>query len=246
MSSTSTTISSNVRGLEVLRRPGVLPGEEDLAQVRAAFEALRTSPGARLLVAQCRPTAAFARRDLLRPGAQEAHGAVTAAGFTPAVRHVGGHLAAYDECSLVMHLWADHEEPTRDLNLRFRVLSQAVRDALEHLGVADARVGAVPGEYCDGEWSVNVGGGTKVAGTGQRISRNGWMWSAVLAVEPSEAVRNALIAGYRALALDLDPTTIGAASDHLNGARDLTVREVADAVTAALRRVTAEYSLLEP
>lgn len=227
--------------LDVLRRPAPVAGDLDLAQVRAAFDGLGTDPGSRLLVGRCLPTAAFSRRDLLLPGIERAQTAAASSGFAPAVRHVGGHLAAYDEGSLVMHLWSAHKEPARDLQLRFRTLSAALRDALHRLGVPDARVGAVPGEYCDGGWSVNAAGRAKLAGTGQRISRHGWMWSAVLTVTRPEAVRDVLTRTYRELALHLDPETVGSISDHVPG---ITPHEVAETVTAAVASVATQGAIL--
>ena len=37
-------------------------------------------------------------------------------------------------------------------------MSGLVRDALSRVGVADPRVGEVPGEYCPGAYSVNARG----------------------------------------------------------------------------------------
>ena len=227
--------------LDVRRRADPVGGEQDATGVRRAFDALRMQPAATLLLGRCTPTAAFSRRDALLPGAERAWAAARELGFEPVTRHVGGHLAAYDEGSLVVHLWSHHDEPARDLQRRFIVLSYALRSAIESLGVSGARVGPVPGEYCDGAWSINLDGVAKVAGTGQRISKHGWMWSAVVAVRRSSHVCDVLRHCYADLGLDLDPTTIG----FLDSQRPcLTVAETGDAVAQAISLATIEHRLL--
>jgi lipoate-protein ligase A len=57
----------------------------------------------------------------------------------------------------------------------FRLVGQALMGALTSLGVPYARLRPVRGEYCDGAWSVKVAGGAKVAGTGQRLYRHGFL-----------------------------------------------------------------------
>lgn len=141
----------------------------------------------------------------------------------------------------MLHLWSAHDEPVRDLRFRFDVLSGALRAAMDLLGVPDTRVGAVAGEYCDGAWSANAGGHAKLAGTGQRLSKHGWMWSAVLTFAQPDRVREVLAHCYRELALDLDPATVGSVSDHVPG---VTYHEVSKTVIAALSRAVAQHGLL--
>ncbi len=142
-----------------------------------------------------------------------------------------------------MHLWSPHPDPASYLHQRFRVLSESLSEAMQLLGVTDARIGAVPGEYCDGEWSINAAGRAKLAGTGQRMSRHGWMWSAVLTVTRPDAVRRVLTSTYRELKLNLDPMTVGAVSDYVNGA---TMDEVIETVTACISNAVARHRLLGP
>lgn len=217
--------------VDLLRPSGARPGWLDVALVRDGLAGLAVpGAGGRLTVAVPRPTAAFSRRDTLLPGWSAARDAAEAAGWEAIVRPVGGHLAAYGTGSLVLHLWAPHPSPREGIRERFAVLSGAVADALRGLG-ADARVGPVPGEYCDGEFSVNAGGRAKLVGTGQRIVRGGFLWSAVVVVEDADAVCGMLVPAYRALGLDLDPTTVGGVADVLPG---VTVDEVADVLVDAL------------
>lgn len=175
------------------------------------------------------PTAAFSRRDTLRPGYAAAAEAVRAAGFTPVVRPQGGSLAAYHAGSVVI----DHVHRTPDATggtaERFRRFAALHAAALAGLG-ADARIGAVPGEYCPGEYSINLGGTVKVVGSAQRVTRDGWLFSTIVQVTGAAALRGPLSAAYAALGYDFDPATVGTLADGVPG---VTVAAVTAALLAA-------------
>ena len=95
---------------------------------------------------------------------------------------------------------------------RFAELAELLAGALRSLGV-DARVGAVPGEYCPGAHSVNAGGRTKLIGTAQRIVKGGWLFAASVIVRDPEPVRAVLEAVYERLGVAWDPATVGAVAD---------------------------------
>lgn len=220
--------------LTVVRRSGVVSGEEDLRRV-VAMAGRKDGPGdAVLLLSRCAPTAAFSRRDLLLPGYERAAASARSHGFHPVVRPVGGRLAAYDEGSLVLHLWAAHEQPRAHLRERFQLIGEALVEAVGTLGVEDARVGTVAGEYCDGAWSVNVAGRAKVAGTGQRLYRRGFLFCAIVTVTDRGPLIPMLVDAYRELGLPLDPATIGSVDRWAPGVR---LDDAREAVTAAVSRL---------
>ena len=105
-------------------------------------------------------------------------------------------------------------------------------DAFERLGI-DARIGELPGEYCPGKWSVNVGGRVKVMGVGQRLVRGAAHVGGVVVVDDGERIRDVLIPVYRALQLDWDPRTTGALADRAPG---LDNEKVSSAIIAAMSR----------
>ncbi len=196
----------------------------------ATLRELDGSGGGLLRVHRPRPTAAFSRRDTLTPGYAEAAAAAAAHGFAPVVRPAGGRLAAYHRDALVLDLVAPHPDPRAGLRARFAAAGAALVDGLRGLGV-DARLGPVPGEYCPGDYSVNAGGRTKLVGTAQRITRHGYLFSAVVLVSDPEPVRAVLAATYPALGLEWDPATVGCVAD---GAPGVTVADVADALVPRL------------
>ncbi len=198
--------------------------QQDMDLTVAALAELGQGAGGRLRAHRPRPTAAFSRLDALAPGFGAASGAAAAHGFAPVVRPAGGRLAAYGGGALVLDLVAPHPEPRAAHRERFAAAALALVDGLRELGV-DARVGAVPGEYCPGDFSVNARGATKLVGTAQRITRHGFLFSAVVLVRDPEPVRAVLADTYPLLGLDWDPATVGAVAEDIP---DVTVADVAE------------------
>lgn len=202
------------------------PGErlpDDADEARAFLAEVAASGRGVLALSPGVPTAAFSRRDTLLPGYEAAARAVAAHGYPPVVRPVGGHLALYDAHSLVLHLAAPHPEPRETITARFEQAGDAFASALRGWGV-DARVGAVPGEYCAGVSSVNAAGRRKLIGTGQRLIRGAYLFSAVIMLRVVPALREGLTEAYAHLGLDFDPATVGAVTDEIGPLDDDAVR----------------------
>ena len=170
------------------------------------------------------PTMAFGQRDVRLPGYEQAVEASRGHGFAPVVRKAGGRAAAYHRGTLVL----DHVEPAEEAmlghQLRFGVLGELYARALRRGGV-DAQVGAIPGEYCPGDFSVHgVPGGqspvrhaVKLVGTAQRVVAGAWMFSSVFVIRDSAPIRAVLDDVYRAMGIEMDPSTVGAADDLVPG-----------------------------
>jgi octanoyl-[GcvH]:protein N-octanoyltransferase len=177
------------------------------------------------------PTAAFSRRDTLRPGYRRAAEAVQRYGFAPVVRPQGGSLAAYHPGSVVVdHVHRAAGSPLQPVE-RFERYAALHAGVLVGLG-ADARIGPVPGEYCPGEHSINAGG-AKIVGSAQRVTRDGWLFSTVIQVTGAARLREVLTPAYAALGYDFAPSTVGALEDTVPGV-------TAPMVIAAIRAAYAE------
>lgn len=155
---------------------------------------------------------AFGRRDARSPGFAGAARAARDAGFEPVVRSQGGRAVAYTEQSLVVDVISPDDDPAPGLDGRFAAHGDLWADVLRAAGV-DARVGAVPGEYCPGAYSVNARGLVKLVGTAQRIVRHGWLFSAVAIVDDAELLRPLLTDVYRHLDLPFDAASVGSIRD---------------------------------
>ncbi|PQZ93652.1 lipoate--protein ligase [Arthrobacter sp. MYb227] len=186
------------------------------------------------------PTLAFGQRDVRLPGYDAAVQSATEHGFAPVVRKAGGRAAAYHRGCLIV----DHVELAQEAMMghqqRFKVLGQLYADALQSAGV-DARVGEIDGEYCPGEYSVHgvpaTGSPTqnkvKLVGTAQRVVGGAWLFSSVFVIENSAPIRAVLDDVYKAMEIDMNPATAGAADDLVTG---LSVEKFCEHLVAEYRK----------
>lgn len=176
------------------------------------------------------PTVAFGRLDRARRGYPRAVASAREAGFVPVLRAPGGHVAAYDEETIAF----DWVIPVADALIgreeTFRDSSSALARELAALGV-DARVGAVDGEYCRGDFSVNARGQVKLIGTAQRAVRGATLLAGFLTVSGPDRLRAVLSGVYSALGLDWDPNSVGSLETEVGA---ITLADAERAVIAAL------------
>ncbi len=162
------------------------------------------------------PVVAFGRADRVQPGYPQAVRAAEAHRFAAVERLAGGRAAVFHGLTLAFSLALADGDPQGGIHSRFQMISGVMMKAFQSLGI-DARVGEVPGEYCPGSWSVNVGGRVKVMGVGQRLVRGAAHIGGVVVVDDGESIRDVLIPVYRALHIDWDPRTSGALADRSPG-----------------------------
>lgn len=179
---------------------------------------------------------AFSSSDLRRPGFREAVLAARREGFDAALRLAGGSAAVFHEQTLAFAWCMPEVEPRDGIRDRFERIAGLVVRTLQGLGV-DARVGAVPGEYCPGDYSVNAGGRHKLMGVGQRIVRGAVHVGGVIVVRDRVRASRALAPVYRALALDYDPQATGSVEDEVGAIEVETVRDALLAEIAREREV---------
>jgi lipoate-protein ligase A len=175
---------------------------------------------------------AFGRSDRAHPGYPEAVRAAGANGFGAVERLAGGKAAVFHEHTIAFALATQESDPRAGIEARFAQMAGIMAEAFDSLGI-DARIGEVPGEYCPGRWSVNVGGKVKVMGVGQRLVRGAAHVGGVVVVDEGERIRDVLIPVYRSLGIDWDPRTTGALADRAPG---LDNDKVMEAIVAAMSR----------
>ena len=154
----------------------------------------------------------FSLLDARNPGFARACAAAAELGCPSLLRLAGGHAALFHRQSLAF-AWAIPDPQAGDgIATRFEALANLVLRALSRLGI-DARQGAVPGEYCPGDYSVNSGGRIKLMGVGQRIIRGGAHVGGVIVAGDSPRLKEILDPVYQALGLSWDPNSAGAVED---------------------------------
>ncbi|MFC4785592.1 lipoate--protein ligase family protein [Nocardioides sp. MAHUQ-72] len=162
------------------------------------------------------PVVVFGRRDTRLPGFGAAVDAARAAGFEPVVRATGGRAVAYTSNALVIDHVRHEPGSTGGQDDRFRQFGERFVDLFRGLGV-DARLGAVPGEYCPGAHSVNARGVEKLVGTAQRMVPRAWLFSSLVVVGDEERLRPLLAEVYGCLGQDFDETSVGSVSREVPG-----------------------------
>lgn len=169
-----------------------------------------------------RRVVAFGRRETRLRGFPAAVRVARESGFEPVVRSVGGRAVAYTETALVVDVVGRAETSPVGMDQRFDDFGAQYARALRELGV-DARVGAVPGEYCPGAQSVNARGVAKLIGTAQRVIRDAWLFSALVVVTDHEALVPVLGGVYRTLEQPFDEDSVGSVTAEVPGVRPPTV-----------------------
>lgn len=155
---------------------------------------------------------AFGKHDTLMPGYRRAVAASFDHGFVPVLRLAGGRAAVFHERTLAFSWTIPVRDPASSIRPRFETVSELMVGAFGRLGI-EAQVGAVPGEYCPGEYSVNLDRRVKVVGVGQRLVRGAAHIGGVVIVADGDLIRRVLEPVYEALGLGWQPTTAGSLAD---------------------------------
>jgi lipoate-protein ligase A len=159
-------------------------------------------------------TVAFSLLDRVQPGFDAAVAEARARGFEAMLRLAGGRAAVFTRQTLGFAWCIPDADPRAAIGARFEEIATAVAEALRGLGV-DARVGAVPGEYCPGDYSVNARGQTKLMGVGQRIVKGAAHVGGVIVLGASERIRDVLVPVYERMRFAWDPASVGSIEDEI-------------------------------
>jgi lipoate-protein ligase A len=157
---------------------------------------------------------AFSLLDRVQPGFADAVAAARARGFDAMLRLAGGRAAVFTRQTLGFAWCVPDADPRASIGARFEEIAAAIAAALRGLGV-DARVGAIPGEYCPGEHSVNARGRTKLMGVGQRIVKRAAHVGGVIVLGASERIRGVLVPVYERMGFAWDPASVGSIEDEI-------------------------------
>ena len=157
---------------------------------------------------------AFSLLDRAQPGFRSAVAAARALGFDAMLRLAGGRAAVFTRETLGFAWCIPDPEPRATIAARFEETAAVVARALRRLGV-DAQIGAVPGEYCPGDHSVNARGKVKLAGTGQRIVKSAAHVGGVIVLGGSARIRDVLAPVYECMGFAWDPATVGSLEDEI-------------------------------
>lgn len=191
-----------------------------------------------LRIAHPGTTVAFAKRDAVTEGYDEAVRAARAQGFEATLRLAGGRAAVFHDGTMEIGHAVPENEPRPGIHDRFERTATRLARALRRLGV-DARVGEVPGEYCPGRYSVNARGAVKLAGMGQRIVAGGSHTGVVLVVSGERRINEVLQPVNDTLGIAWEPRATGSVEAERPGADWDAVHD------ALLAEYARDYELVE-
>jgi lipoate-protein ligase A len=244
---------------------GALSRADEALELAVAYALLRgtaASGGAAVRIRRpAMPAVVFGRRDTRLPGFPAAVLAAREHGFTPLVRATGGRAIAYDDAALVVDHVCSDPDPQAGHDRRFREFGTRMARVLRNLGI-DARLGAVPGEYCPGAFSVNARGTSKLVGTSQRIMKNAWLFSSLVVVGGENRLRPVLAEVYAHLGQPFDPASVGSLTRELSSldtviveralladyqaANDLNPRPLDEPVLSLARELAGQHRIPDP
>lgn len=176
------------------------------------------------------PIVAFGKQDVRDPNYPEAVAAARRLGYVPVERLAGGRAAVFHPGTIAFAWTVPDPRPAERIHARFAAFTSILVAAFASLGL-EAHVGEIPGEYCPGEYSINLGKSIKVAGIGQRLIRHAAHVGGVVVVTGGALVRDVLVPVYDALGLAWNPATAGALEDVRSGT---TVDEVQHAIVSQI------------
>lgn len=181
---------------------------------------------------------AFGPQDALEPGFLKAVGIARSKGFDGIQRLVGGRAAMFHQGTLAFGLTIRDNHPRTNVELHFQMMARFLLEAFKSLGL-EARIGPVNGEYCPGKYSINSQGKFKLAGMGQRLTKSATYIGGVISLKQNKEAEKILELVYRALNLELDPTSFGSLESEVPGIRYNQLEE------AILSQFSACFSLQE-
>jgi octanoyl-[GcvH]:protein N-octanoyltransferase len=228
-----------VRRLQLLHESFEDDPALDAAVSRAVMQ--RVAAGelpATLRIARPGTTVAFAKRDAVAPGYDDAVRAAREHGFEATLRLAGGRAAVFHDGTMELGHAMPDDEPRAGIHERFARTAERLARALGGLGV-DARVGEVAGEYCPGRYSVNARGAVKLAGIGQRVVSGGSHTGVVLVVSGEERINAVLRPVYQALDLAWEAEATGSVVTESAGTSWDAVQE------ALLAEYASDHELVE-
>jgi octanoyl-[GcvH]:protein N-octanoyltransferase len=196
--------------VEILTAEALDNPEDGFGLQQAVLEEVASGErGPAALIWSSSPYVGATRPETRLPGFAKAARSVEDLGFPVLVRNSGGGAVAANGGSLSFSLTVPVEDLRHGLYERYSEGVELVASALRRVGV-EAEGGEVEGEFCPGAYSVRSGGprGVKHAGLAQRVTRRAARMEALVLVEATGPVREALARFYGGLGLPFRPSSV--------------------------------------
>ncbi|MBI52166.1 MAG: hypothetical protein CL779_02990 [Chloroflexi bacterium] len=156
---------------------------------------------------------AFGPSDVRNDGYDSAVSYLKKKKFSAVNRLTGGHAVIFHPGTLIFG-WMFHDLQARlKMHYYFELVSNFFQSIINDFGL-NCFVGEVDGEYCSGQYSLNLDKKVKVAGIAQRIVNRAVYIGGFIAINNSDLIKEMLIPIYKDLGIKWDPQTVGALNDY--------------------------------
>ena len=190
---------------------------------------------------------AFGPSDIRKPGYQLAVQEAKKKKFFVVNRLTGGHAVTFHDGILAFAFMFHDREARSKMHYYFNFVSSILQDALGSLGFA-CNVGELTGEYCPGQYSINIENKIKIAGIAQRIVANAVYVGGFIAVSNADLIKEILVPVYSHLEIDWNPNTVGSLENYKS---DIKKNDVIDAIKNRLssfykiKQLSIEQALIQ-
>ena len=156
---------------------------------------------------------AFGPSDVRNDGYDSAVSYLKEKNFSAVNRLTGGHAVTFHPGTLIFG-WMFHDLQARfRMHHYFELVSNFFQSVISDFGL-NCFVGEIDGEYCSGQYSLNLDKKVKIAGIAQRIVNRAVYIGGFIAINNSDLIKAMLIPIYKNLGINWDPQTVGALNDY--------------------------------
>ena len=156
---------------------------------------------------------AFGPSDARNEGYESAVSYLKKKNFSAVNRLTGGHAVTFHPGTLIFG-WMFHDLQARfRMHYYFELVSNFFQSVINDFGL-NCFVGEIDGEYCSGQYSLNLDKKVKIGGIAQRIVNRAVYIGGFIAINNSNLIKEMLIPIYKDLGINWDPQTVGALSDY--------------------------------
>ncbi|MBR74445.1 MAG: hypothetical protein CL872_05875 [Dehalococcoidaceae bacterium] len=133
--------------------------------------------------------------------------------FSTVNRLTGGHAVTFHSGTLVFAWMFNDLDARLKMHYYFDLVSNFFQNIVNEFGL-DCFVGEIDGEYCSGEYSLNLDNKVKIAGIAQRIVNKAVYIGGFIAINNSNLIKKMLIPIYKDLGIKWNPQTVGSLADY--------------------------------
>jgi len=157
---------------------------------------------------------AFGPSDIRNPGYKNAVKIAKENNFQVVNRLTGGHAVAFHGGTLSFAFMIHDKEAKLKMHYYFQLISTILKSSMESMGI-NCYIDELMGEYCPGQYSINIEKKIKIIGIAQRIMSNAMYIGGFISVNNELVIKKILVPIYHSLGIDWDIKTAGSIANYI-------------------------------